>query len=154
MPLESKMTSKVQLPKTISTTGQFLQCPFHPKLNFLLTIFIFIWLFFFLHLFDTLRILKTIEKEREGKIEFTLANFLYFMNDVFSFPVANLRLCVRNKGNQVSHIRFTLRVSKKEEKEKVGRSCRFLNNKPSFLTRASPQSPAWTQLLRADLLDQ
>lgn len=92
-----------------------------------MTIVIFIWFFFFLHLFDTLRILKTIEKEREGKIEFTLPNFvflstyfLYFMNDVFSFPVANLRLCVRNKGNQVSYIRYTLRVSKREEKGKGG----------------------------------
>lgn len=71
-----------------------------------------VFFFFFLHLFDTLRILKTIEKEREGKIEFTLPNFvfllthfLYFMNDVFSFPVTNLQLCVRNKGKQVPYTR-------------------------------------------------
>lgn len=82
---------------------------------------------FFFCIFDTLRILKTIEKEREGKIEFTLPNFvfllkhfLYFMNDVFSFPITKLQLCVRNKGKQFPYTRYTLRATKREEKGKGG----------------------------------
>lgn len=40
------------------------------------------------------------------------------MNDIFSFPVTNLRLCVRNKGKQVPYTRYTLRASEREEKGK------------------------------------